>query len=45
MSIDFSKTTLEYNEGFIDGLLWAMYNGNVNEIEKMIADIHYLLIV
>ena len=42
MSIDFSKTTLEYNEGFIDGLYWAMDNGikaAVDEIEKMVADI------
>lgn len=42
MAIDFSKTTLEYNEGFIDGLLWVMNNGNkaaVNEIEKMVSDI------
>ena len=42
MSKDFSKTSLEYNEGFIDGLLWAVNSGNkvgLNEIISMVEDI------
>lgn len=39
MDVDFSKNSLEYNEGFIDGLLWVLNSGNkadFNEIEKMV---------
>ena len=42
MAIDFSKTTLEYNEGFIDGLMWVLNSGNktgLNEIISMVEDI------
>lgn len=42
MSKDFSKTSLEYNEGFIDGLLWVLNSGNkvgLNEIISMVEDI------
>lgn len=42
MEKDFSKTSLEYNEGFIDGLLWVLNSGNktgLNEIISMVEDI------
>lgn len=42
MAKDFSKTGLEYNEGFIDGLLWVLNSGNktgLNEIVSMVEDI------
>ena len=42
MAKDFSKTSLEYNEGFIDGLLWVLNSGNktgLNEIVSMVKDI------
>ena len=42
MAKDFSKTTIEYNEGFIDGLLWVLNSGNkvsLNEIISMVKDI------
>ena len=42
MAKDFSKTSLEYNEGFIDGLLWVLNSGNktgLNEIVSMVEDI------
>lgn len=42
MSKDFSKTSIEYNEGFIDGLLWVLNSGNktgLNEIISMVEDI------
>ena len=39
MTIDFSKTTLEYNEGFIDGLLWALKNGNKAAPNKILSTI------
>ena len=42
MAKDFSKTSLEYNEGFIDGLLWVLNSGNktgINEIISMVEDI------
>ena len=42
MAKDFSKTSLEYNEGFIDGLLWVFNSGNktgLNEIISMVEDI------
>ena len=42
MAIDFSKTTLEYNEGFIDGLLWVVNSGNktgLHEIISVVEDI------
>ena len=42
MAKDFSKTSLVYNEGFIDGLLWVLNNGNktgLNEIISMVEDI------
>ena len=42
MAKDFSKTSLEYNEGFIDGLLWVLNSGNktgLNEIISTVEDI------
>lgn len=42
MAKDFSKTSLEYNEGFIDGLLWVLNGGNktgLNEIISMVENI------
>lgn len=42
MAKDFSKTSLEYNEGFIDGLLWVLNSGNkigFNEIISLVEDI------
>ena len=42
MAKDFTKTSLEYNEGFIDGLLWVLNSGNktgLNEIISMVEDI------
>lgn len=42
MAKDFNKTSLEYNEGFIDGLLWVLNSGNktgLNEIISMVEDI------
>ena len=42
MAKDFSKTSLEYNEGFIDGLLWVFNSGNkvgLNEIISIVEDI------
>lgn len=42
MTKDFSKTGLDYNEGFIDGLLWVLNSGNktgLNEIISMVEDI------
>lgn len=42
MAKDFSKTGLEYNEGFIDGLLWVLNSGNktgLNDIISMVEDI------
>lgn len=42
MSKDFSKTSIEFNEGFIDGLLWVLNSGNkvgLNEIISMVEDI------
>ena len=42
MAKDFSKTSLEYNEGFVDGLLWVLNSGNktgLNEIISMVEDI------
>lgn len=42
MAKDFRKTSLEYNEGFIDGILWVLNSGNktgLNEIISMVEDI------
>lgn len=42
MAKDFSKTSLEYNVGFIDGLLWVLNSGNktgLDEIISMVEDI------
>ena len=42
MAMDFSKTSIEYDEGFIDGLLWVLNSGNktgLNEIISMVEDI------
>ena len=42
MANDFSRASLEYNEGFIDGLLWVLNSGNktgLNEIISMVEDI------
>ena len=42
MAKDFRETSLEYNEGYIDGLLWVLNSGNktgLNEIISMVEDI------
>lgn len=42
MAKDFSKTSIDYNEGFIDGLLWVLNSGNkvgLNDIISMVKDI------
>ena len=42
MAKDFSNTSLEYNEGFIDGILWVFNSGNkigLNEIISMVEDV------
>lgn len=42
MAKDFSIASIEYNEGFIDGLLWVLNSGNkvgLNEIVSMVEDI------
>lgn len=42
MAKDFSETSIEYNEGFIDGLLWVLNSGNktgLNEIISMVEGI------
>lgn len=42
MAKDFTKTSVEYNWGFIDGLLWALKSGNkagLGEILSMIENI------
>ena len=42
MAKDFSKMSIEYNGGFIDGLLWVLNSGNkvgLNEIISMVEDI------
>ena len=42
MEIDFTKTSIEYNEGFIDGLMWVVKSGNkaeLNEILSMVENI------
>ena len=42
MAKDFTNTSIEYNEGFIDGLLWVLNSGNktgLNEIISMVEDI------
>ena len=42
MAKDFSKTGLDYNDGFIDGLLWVLNSGNktgLNEIISMVENI------
>ena len=42
MAKDFSITSIEYNEGFIDGLLWVLNSGNkvgLNEIISKVEEI------
>lgn len=42
MAKDFTKTSIEYNWGFIDGLLWVINSGNkvgLNEIISKVKDI------
>lgn len=42
MAKDFSNTSIEYNNGFIEGLLWVLNSGNkigLNEIISMVEDI------
>lgn len=42
MEKDFTKTSIDYNWGFIDGLLWVLKSGNkaeLNEILSMIENI------
>lgn len=42
MAKDFTKTSIEYNWGFIDGLLWVVNSGNkigLNEIVSKVEEI------
>ena len=42
MAKDFTKTSIEYNWGFIDGLLWVLNSGNkigLNEIISKVEEI------
>lgn len=42
MAKDFTKTSIEYNWGFIDGLLWVFNSGNkigLNEIISKVEEI------
>lgn len=42
MAKDFTKTSIEYNWGFIDGLLWVVNSGNkigLNEIISKVEEI------
>ena len=43
MTEDFSKTTLEYNEGFIDGLRWVLYSGEVEEADNIVCKIEEII--
>ena len=37
MTVDFRKTSLDYNWGFIDGIMWVAENRNKVGIEDMLA--------
>lgn len=37
MAKDFTKTSVEYNWGFIDGLLWALKSGNKAELGEILS--------
>lgn len=37
MEKDFTKTSVEYNWGFIDGLLWLVKNGNEAKPDGILA--------
>ena len=37
MAKDFSKTSIEYNEGFIDGLIWVLNSGNKTGLNQIIS--------
>ena len=42
MAKDFTETSIEYNWGFIDGLLWMLNSGNkvgLNEIISKVEEI------
>ena len=39
MAKDFSKTSIEYNEGFIDGLLWVLNSGNGVGLNEIISEV------
>ena len=42
MAKDFTKTIIEYNWGFIDGLLWVLNSGNkigLNDIVSKVEEI------
>ena len=36
MAVDFRKTSLDYNWGFIDGIMWVVENRNKVRIEDVI---------
>ena len=42
MAKDFSKTSLEYNEGFIDGLLWVLNSGNKTGLNEIVSMVEYI---
>lgn len=39
MAKDFTKTSIEYNWGFIDGLLWVVNSGNKIRLNEIISKV------
>ena len=37
MAKDFTKTSVEYNWGFIDALLWVLKSGNKTELAEILS--------
>ena len=37
MEKDFTKTSIEYNLGFIDGLLWALKSKNKTDVGEILS--------
>lgn len=42
MAKDFTKTSIEYNWGFIDGLLWVLNSGNKVGLNEIISKVEYI---
>ena len=43
MAVDFRKTSLDYNWGFIDGIMWVVENRNKVRIEDVIEMVDKIL--